>query len=120
MFHLNYLKKGAGLDGRDVFLKRASGRYYTGELAGRSLARRVATSYHRSHRKGRSIRVIDPFGGDGRLLEWLIEAWTQLGYHRVRWSVTIWDMDTVGFDAARTRLTTESGHVRDNPTASTA
>lgn len=104
MFHLNYFKKGAGVGDGDGFVKKASGRYYTGEPAGRGLARRIAIAYRLSHQKARAIRVIDPFGGDGRLLEWLIEAWAELGYQRVSWNVSIWDLDTVGFDAARTRL----------------
>ena len=105
MFHLNYLINGAELGDGGGFVKKASGRYYTGELAGRELASRIATAYHLSHPKVQAIRVIDPFGGDGRLLEWLIEAWTELGYQRVNWYVSVWDLDTVGVEAARTRLT---------------
>lgn len=104
MFHLNYFKQGAGDGDGDLFVKKASGRYYTGEPAGRTLARRIAIAYRLSHPKARAIRVIDPFGGDGRLLEWLIEAWAELGYQRVSWNVSVWDIDTIGFDAARTRL----------------
>lgn len=104
MFHLNYLKKGLGVGGGDGFVKKASGRYYTGELAGRELARRIAIAYYLSHQEARAICVIDPFGGDGRLLEWLIEAWANLGYQQVSWNISIWDLDTIGFEAARTRL----------------
>jgi len=104
LFHLNYFKKGVGIGDGGGFVKKASGRYYTGELAGRGLARRIAIAYRLSHPRVRAIRVIDPFGGDGRLLEWLIEAWAEFGYQRVSWKVSIWDIDTVGLDAARTRL----------------
>lgn len=104
MFHLNYFKMGVSDGDGDGFIKKASGRYYTGAPAGRELARRIAVAYHLSHQKAGTISVIDPFGGDGRLIEWLIEAWAELGYQQVNWNVSIWDLDTVGFDAARTRL----------------
>ncbi len=103
MFHLNYLKEATDLD--DRFVKKASGRYYTGESAGKCLAYRVAAAYKLSHPKVRAIRTIDPFGGDGRLLQWLIEAWTELGYDGVNWNVSVWDRETLGFDTARMRLT---------------
>lgn len=104
LFHLNYIKKRIDNAGGDGFVKKASGRYYTGELAGRALARRIATAYHVTHPKARAIRVIDPFCGDGRLLAWLIEAWTELGYQRVNWNVSLWDLDSIGIHAARTRI----------------
>jgi len=102
LLHLDYLK-GRGSD-EAHFVKRATGRYYTGELVGRRLAQQVATTFHRAHPSASSIAVVDPFGGDGRLIEWLIEAWVGSAYPDVRWDIAIWDLDDVGFSQARERL----------------
>lgn len=102
MLHLDYLKEGGGDEAH--FVKRATGRYYTGELVGRRLAHQAATTFNRAYPAIRSIAVIDPFGGDGRLMEWLIEAWVDSDFPEVRWDITIWDLDDVGFSSARERL----------------
>lgn len=88
----------------DEFVKRASGRYYTGEPVGRRLARAVAQSYAASSNHDAAIRVIDPFGGDGRLLGWLLEAWSDLGLPRRLWRLHLWDLTDIGFSTARGRL----------------
>lgn len=102
MLHLDYLKEGGSDEAH--FVKRATGRYYTGELVGRRLAQQVATTYHRAQPSARSIAVVDPFGGDGRLIEWLVEAWVDSAFPDVRWEIAIWDLDDVGFSDARERL----------------
>jgi len=102
LLHLDYLKER----GRDEahFVKRATGRYYTGEPVGRRLAQQAAMAFHRLHPFARSIAVVDPFGGDGRLIEWLVEAWVDSAFPDVRWDIAIWDLDDVGFSDARERL----------------
>lgn len=102
MLHLDYLKERGSDEAH--FVKRATGRYYTGELVGRRLAQQVATTFHRAHPSARSIAVIDPFGGDGRLIEWLVEAWIDAAFPDVQWDIAIWDLDDVGFKNARARL----------------
>lgn len=102
MLHLDYLKE-RGSDDTD-FVKRASGRYYTGEVVGRRLAEEAATTFYRTNPSARSIAVVDPFGGDGRLIEWLIEAWVDSAFPDVSWDIAIWDLDDVGFSSARERL----------------
>lgn len=87
------------------FLKRASGRFYTGEKVGRALAASVVEAVStRAVDFGSSIRVIDPFAGDGRLVAWLVEACDQRGLEARTWRVELWDLVDVGFDAARRRL----------------
>lgn len=102
LLHLNNL----GEPGRDLdhFVKKAAGRYYTGELVGRRLALQVASRFHHDYPAARSVSVIDPFGGDGRLIEWLIEAWIVSEFADVQWNITLWDISNVGFDKARDRL----------------
>lgn len=94
----------ARAEAQQGFVKRASGRYYTGERAGRQLAQKIANDFRVAHPRARTIRAVDPFGGDGRLLEWLIDAWTELGYPKVKWILSIWDIDADGLDRARSRF----------------
>ena len=102
MLHLDYLKERGSDEAH--FVKRATGRYYTGEPVGRRLAQQAAMAFHRLHPFARSIAVVDPFGGDGRLIEWLVEAWVDSAFPDVRWDIAIWDLDDVGFSDARERL----------------
>ena len=101
MLHLEHLKKGSC---QEQLVKRATGRYYTGDLVGRRLALETAQIYHRIQESPQTIKILDPFGGDGRLIEWFIEAWVQSGFPDVQWEVSVWDLDEVGFDAARVRF----------------
>ena len=87
-----------------LLFKRASGRYYTGEIVGRRLASEVAQAFHSVHPSVRKISVADPFGGDGRLIVWLMDAWAELSLPKVQWDVTLWDVNDVGFDEAEARL----------------
>jgi Alw26I/Eco31I/Esp3I family type II restriction m6 adenine DNA methyltransferase len=102
LLHLDYLKQRGSDEAHLV--KRATGRYYTGEVVGRRLAQQAATVFHRTYPSARSIAVVDPFGGDGRLIEWLIEAWVDSAFPDVHWDIAIWDLDDVGFSDARKRL----------------
>jgi Alw26I/Eco31I/Esp3I family type II restriction m6 adenine DNA methyltransferase len=102
LLHLDYLKERDSDEAH--FVKRATGRYYTGDLVGRRLAQQAATTFHLAHPSARSIAVLDPFGGDGRLIEWVIEAWFDSCFPEVRWDIAIWDLDGVGFSDARERL----------------
>lgn len=99
MLHLNHIgTKTAEPSGE--LMKKASGRYYTGEPVGRRLANVVARHLAVSCQGKYEIRVLDPFGGDGRLLIWLIEAWTSLSLPKFSWRLELWDLDNAGFDVA--------------------
>lgn len=103
MLHLNHVST-AGAATSDDFIKKASGRYYTGESVGRQLARTVARSYAASNNCGEEICVVDPFGGDGRLLAWLMDAWTELHLPRRAWRLQLWDITDIGFAVAQQRF----------------
>lgn len=64
----------------------------------------AADFYYKLGHSRPSIKLLDPFGGDGRLVEWLIEAWCKAGFPDMRWDVAIWDIDEVGFDIAKSRF----------------
>ncbi|QXI34382.1 Alw26I/Eco31I/Esp3I family type II restriction adenine-specific DNA-methyltransferase [Pseudomonas promysalinigenes] len=103
MLHLNHVST-ADAPTHDNFIKKASGRYYTGESVGRQLARTVARSFAATSDLSEEICVIDPFGGDGRLLGWLIDAWAELCLPRRKWRLQLWDISDLGFDVAREKF----------------
>ncbi len=103
MHHVNHLRQNGSEHDIGVFIKRASGRYYTGEIVGRRLAEVVAKALA-ANSKTSCLKIIDPFGGDGRLVEWLITAWLEQGYSPVSWDITIVDLDDVGFERCRERI----------------
>jgi Alw26I/Eco31I/Esp3I family type II restriction m6 adenine DNA methyltransferase len=103
MNHLNYLREDPTVD-IEAFIKKASGQYYTGAAVGHRLAQVVAETYRASNPNAKVISVVDPFGGDARLVEWLIAGWADLAYPPVSWRVSIWDIHDVGFELAKSRL----------------
>lgn len=84
-------------------LTRATGRFYTHEFIGRRLADVVVRTAQLEGR--RSVSVIDPFCGDGRLIGWFLEAVSKRDGARPRmWSVELWDCDAAALDTARKRV----------------
>jgi DNA-cytosine methyltransferase len=103
LLHLSQVTRSSSV--AEDFLKRASGRYYTGEPVGRQLAASVVRALvDRRVVSGSYVKVIDPFGGDGRLVAWLVEACADYGIRDLSWSVVLWDLVDVGFDEARRRF----------------
>jgi Alw26I/Eco31I/Esp3I family type II restriction m6 adenine DNA methyltransferase len=103
MLHIDYIQKEISKQ-TDAFIKKASGRYYTGEIVGRRLAQVVSEAYSLSNPYAKTIRIIDPFGGDGRLIEWFISSWIEKSYPSVNWFIEVWDMNGVDFNSAKLRL----------------
>ena len=112
MSHLTFLAGNrASSNGKDP-IRRATGRFYTPELIGRHLARRVAGHLP----QGRNILLIDPFCGDGRLIEWLLDFATGT---EGRWRVALWDSDAEAVPRAVERVRAAARrarrHVRVEP-----
>ena len=84
--------------------KKAAGRFFTGKAVGEKLALATADAFYEENRGASSIKVVDPFGGDGRLIEWLLEAWGKRQYPAVEWQIFIWDVNDTSFGHARLRL----------------
>jgi Alw26I/Eco31I/Esp3I family type II restriction m6 adenine DNA methyltransferase len=103
MYHLNHVQNDE-VGGSDAFIKRASGRYYTGGCVGQRLAGEVADAYHQAFPEADTLKVIDPFGGDARLIDWLISSWAAKGFPKVNWLVSIWDLHEIGFPQAKALL----------------
>lgn len=104
MIHIDQIA-ASSTTASDAFIKRASGRYYTGEPVGLQLAASmVRVLVEGSAATSTEVTVVDPFGGDGRLVAWLIEAWGRRGLPEVRWRVELWDLVDLGFREARARF----------------
>jgi Alw26I/Eco31I/Esp3I family type II restriction m6 adenine DNA methyltransferase len=84
------------INGKD-FRRRASGQFFTHELIGGHLA----TTAARAAGIKDEMSVIDPFGGDGRLIAWLLPQLARHGVQSVRASVWEHDPETASL-AART------------------
>jgi Alw26I/Eco31I/Esp3I family type II restriction m6 adenine DNA methyltransferase len=87
----------------DVWLQNMTGRYYTHEVVGRHLADALWRAFTLSgDHTPEQVAVCDPFGGDGRLVAWLIEQ----ARHRTpaSWRVELWDLHEDGLREAEMRL----------------
>lgn len=96
MRHLAVIDRAssATFNGKSV-QQRAAGRFYTHELIGRALARQVI---ERLPSGLRSVSVIDPFAGDGRLICWLAPLLAERGVERVE--ASLWDQDEAAIGGA--------------------
>ena len=99
----------AGPTGKNLHI-RATGKFYTPQVIASELVDQVVALT--STKTNGSIRVIDPFCGDGRLVVQLVRA---MACHRKRisWDIALWDCDTkavlVAAEAVQ-RAIRESGH----------
>src|SRR5262245_6416237 len=86
-------------------ITRASGRLYTPEAVGRQLVNDVVTALHTSRMSRLKLRLIDPFGGDGRLVCWLVEELSRRhGSSNVQADLFCWDVDERAIRDASTRV----------------
>lgn len=76
---------------------RATGRFYTPEVIGRRLAREVVLRLKAARKQ--TVRLCDPFAGDGRLIRWVLEEAATANYHPA-WEVEVWDIDDAALKLA--------------------
>lgn len=104
MKHIDYISskdEGGELD----LIRKATGRYYTGEQVGRVLVENLVGNIDmaRVNKRG-NISVVDPFGGDGRLLHWFVKALGERLNNDVTFYVEIWDRDGSDYHIAKSRI----------------
>lgn len=81
--------------------QRLTGRFYTHGRIGRAMAIDIANRID----KAESLRIVDPFCGDGRLLCWLLQALAEQGKLPLRTLfIAAWDCDPMAIDAARVSI----------------
>lgn len=91
-------------NGKDL-AQRLMGAFYTPEAVGRLLVRDLMQVLPDTPNK--ALRIIDPFGGDGRLLRWFIEEFK----HTPRFDgwvldVHLWECSELATEAAKAALST--------------
>ncbi len=99
MDHIQYLNNADSLISVSL-ANKLSGRYYTHETIARNGIKKLLQelSYLKFSKQG--FKVIDPFGGDGRLICWLIEEWKKSELPSVKWEIHIWDIYQEGLNKA--------------------
>lgn len=86
------------------FVIRATGRYYTHDVVATHLLRAVAKHIRGSVRENTVFNVCDPFAGDGRLIQWLLEFWCKSGLPRLKWRIGLWDLNAKALSSAVSAL----------------
>lgn len=92
------------INGKDV-QQRAAGRFYTHRLIGRRLASAIAPLVGARDR----LTIADPFGGDGRLVCWLLQELASTDVQRV--TASIWEQEAAAASVARQRIATEASRL---------
>lgn len=91
------------LNGKPL-VTRALGRFYTHEIIGRHLAQAAAQALPRKANP-LSLRIIEPFCGDGRLVCWLLDALSSVGINsETEITVDVWDNDADALTLAVTNI----------------
>lgn len=103
MQHIAHLLDADHLDKAKGLVTRALGRFYTPDIIGRQLAKQVVDAVV----VGGHIpaTIIDPFCGDGRLIEWLLDELVRrnkLPPQELR--IELWDCDTSALTGAVKRV----------------
>lgn len=100
MKHISNLKE-TSLGVSEAFVVRATGRYYTHRTVADHLVKAAIQAARRQVSGESVVRIVDPFGGDGRLIRWFIERWHDAKLPQVQWEVELWDMNSEGLERAR-------------------
>lgn len=90
-------KSFSGPEGKELHL-RATGKFYTPDVIADELIDQIVSLLDFDAQK-KTLKIIDPFCGDGRLVVRLIQ---RLARHRHRfvWDITLWDCDEAAVAAA--------------------
>ena len=98
--HLQHIQAG-GAELPESFVIKATGRFYTHEQVAHQMAQAaIAVWTSRGGSKESVLRIIDPFGGDGRLVTSFVTEWSKTSLPCVRWEVELWDLNEVGLRTA--------------------
>lgn len=91
------------IDAKNLLIK-LTGRYYTDEKVSRLVIKNSLRNISSEFFSRDKIKIIDPFGGDGRLIYYFIEEWNGFNYPNVKWDIQIWDIYKNGIKKAQQEL----------------
>lgn len=103
MKHIHHIKT-SGHPLPESFVVKATGKYYTHPAVAEQLARSTSARWTRTITPGSTVRIIDPFGGDGRLVVSFIREWVAEKRPDVEWQITLWDLCERGLSEAESAL----------------
>lgn len=103
MNHVEYINN-LNITFSETLKNKLCGRYYTHEIIARNGIKKLIKTISQKGYFKDTIKVIDPFGGDGRLIIWFIEEWEKSNLSPVRWEIYIWDINETGLIEAKKSL----------------
>lgn len=86
------------------FIKKLTGCYYTSEVVARQGIKNLILQILQTDYSRKEISIIDPFAGDGRLVDWFIQDWQRLGGADIKWKISLWDMNPEGLTIAEHKI----------------
>lgn len=98
MDHLHQIRSSKG---NEELLVKLTGKYYTHEFVAKNAIRKMIEVIKEQNFFKANYRICDPFCGDGRLIFWFLEEWSNLDLPKVNWSIELWDIDKNGLNAAK-------------------
>ena len=98
--HLRTTGRTEAVENSKNLLTRVTGRFYTHEFIAHHLVDAVLRAWN--PRKG-TVRVVEPFCGDGRLVTLLLKK-SALTKPRRTWEITIWDCDQDALNVAKEKI----------------
>src|SRR6266404_2965963 len=103
MDHLEHLRtavRAEAVDDSKDLLTRVTGRFYTPDFIANHLVDAVLQAWNP---RTETVRVVEPFCGDGRLVTLLIEK-SALTQPRRTWEIAIWDCDQAALNIAKVNI----------------
>lgn len=102
MEHLAHLETTHGK--HQALVIKATGRYYTHEFVAKQAIKSLLNEIVRTGLSVQELAVVDPFAGDGRMVDWLLREWRNKGLPEICWNISLWDINEHGLIEAEQKL----------------
>ncbi|MES1221418.1 MAG: Alw26I/Eco31I/Esp3I family type II restriction adenine-specific DNA-methyltransferase, partial [Bacteroidota bacterium] len=103
MEHIETLKASSHTISRKL-LHNTTGKFYTHFDIGMHLTKALVSAISERKAIGPEIKIVDPFAGDGRLIEWLINTWLDFNLPTIHWHIEFWDINAEGLKIANDKM----------------
>lgn len=95
--YLDQIKKSK-TEGSSEILVKLTGRYYTHEVIARNALTKLLEDIRAAGFYKKRYTICDPFSGDGRLVFWFLQLWSEQNLPEAQWTVELWDIDGEGLN----------------------